>query len=155
MKRWLICAAIVVAAALLSGKGTPGTDVGKIQPVQVVCVSGGADWVKIETDTGDMGTGSNLEQAFENMKAASSAEVYLDTAEYLLISQGCDGLISEMMAHLRPSCTVCVVDGEPDMEKVGEFLHQHEPQTTLMHYRAGKRELPTLEIREGRMELVS
>lgn len=155
MKRWLFYAAIIVAAALLSGKGTPGADVGKLQPVQVVRVSGGADWVKIETDTGDMGTGSNLEQAFEDMKETSSAEIFLDTAEYLLVSQGRKDLLSEMMTHLRPSCTVCIVDGEPDMEKVGAFLHQHEPQTTLMHYRAGKRELPTLEIREGRMELVS
>lgn len=155
MKRWLFYAAIIVAAALLSGKGTSGADVGKLQPVQVVCVSGGADWVKIETDTGDMGTGSNLEQAFEKMKATSSAEIFLDTAEYLLVTQGCEGLTSEMMTYLRPSCTVCILDGEPDMEKVGAFLHQHEPHTTLMHYRAGKRELPKLEIREGRMELVS
>lgn len=155
MKRWLFYAAIIVAAALLSGKGTPGSDVGKLQPVQVVRVSAGADWVKIETDTGDLGAGSNLEQAFENMKATSSAKIFLDTAEYLLVPQGREELISEMMAYLRPSCTVCIVDGEPDMEKVGDFLHQHEPQTTLMHYRAGQQELRKLVIREGRMELVS
>lgn len=155
MKRWLFCAAIILTAALLSGKGLPGADVGKLQPVQVVCISGGADWVKIETDTGDVGTGSDLEQAFGDMKATSSAEIFLDTAEYLLISQGSEGFISEMMTHLRPSCSVCIVDGEPDLEKVGAFLHQHEPKITLMHYRAGHRQLPTLKIQEGRMELVS
>ena len=155
MKRWLFFGAFVVAAVLLSGKGALGSDVGKLQPVQVVCVSGGADGVKIETDTGDMGTGSDLEQAFENMKATSPAELFLDTAEYLLVARGCEDLISQMMTYLRPSCAVCIVDGEAELEKVGAFLHQHEPRRTLLHYRAGQRELPTLKVREGRMELVS
>lgn len=155
MKRWLFYAAIIVAAALLSGKTTPGADVGRLQPIQVVRVSGGEDWVKIETDTGPTGEGTDLEQAFENMKATSSVEPFLDTAEHLLVSKGREGLISEMMTYLRPSCTVCILEGEPDMEKVGEFLQQHEPQTSLMHYRAGRQELPTLVVREGRMELVS
>jgi hypothetical protein len=60
-----------------------------------------------------------------------------------------------MTTYLRPSCGVCLEDGETDLEQVGLFLRQHTPEITLMKYRAGDRALQTLVTREGRMHLVS
>lgn len=130
-------------------------DIGKLQPVQVVRLTCPRGQVRMETDTGDFGTGENLKEALIDMKQSAPAEVFLDTADYLIVSPGCIDLLPAMMKYLRPSCAVCVEDGKPDMEQVGLYLQQHSPDTTLMQYRAGQRDLPTLVTREGRMHLVS
>lgn len=155
MKRWLWYIGIVVAIAALGGKTSAGTDIAKLQPVQVVHLSCLEGQVLIETDTGDWGSGETLKDALNEMKASASREVFLDTADYLIVSQDCIDLLPAMMKQLRPSCNVCLENGQPDMAQVGAFLQQHTPEITLMEYRAGERQLQTLVTREGRMELVS
>ena len=155
MKRWLWYIGIIGVIAALGGKASAGTDVGKLQPVQVVRLSCPKGQVVIETDTGEWGTGESLKAAFEDMKAASVREVFLETADYLILSSDCIDLLPAMMKKLRPSCAVCLTEGQPDMAQVGAFLQHHAPHITLMRYRAGERQLQTLVSREGRMELVS
>lgn len=155
MKRWLWYLLVIAAVAALSGKNPSGTDVGRLQPVQVVRVSSTAGQILIQTDTGDLGQGETLKEAFEDMKNTASSKVFLDTADYLILSPKCKSLLPALMEYLRPACSVCLEDGEPDLEQVGKFLEVHDPKLTLMRYRAGQRELKTLVTREGRMELVS
>lgn len=155
MKRWLWYIGIVAAVAALSGKTSAGTDIGKLQPVQVVRLSNPQGQVCMETDTGDFGVGENLKAALVDMKMSSSAEIFLDTADYLIISPGCVDLLPAMMQYLRPSCAVCIEEGKPDMEQVGIYLQQHSPTITLIQCRAGQCDLPTLVTREGRVSLVS
>lgn len=155
MKRWLWYIGIVAAVAALSGKTAAGTDIGKLQPVQVVRLSCSQGQVCVETDTGDFGYGENLKAALADMKNAASTEIFLDTADYLIVSPECVDLLPAMMQHLRPSCSVCMEDGKPEMEQVGGYFKQHAPDITLMNYRAGERDLPTLVTRGGRMSLVS
>lgn len=155
MKKWLWYALVIGAVALLSGNSAAGTDVGKLQPVQVVRVSSAAGQVLIETDTGNWGIGETLKNAFEDMKETASAEIFLDTADYLIVDERCRELLTALTAYLRPSCAVCVGDGEVDMEKIGEFLEYHKPELTLSRYQAGETDLPVLRTEDGRMELVS
>ncbi len=154
MKKWLGYLAVIAAVAFLSGKGSAGTDIGTLQPVQAVMVTAQGSQILIETDTGDMGLGETVDAAIGNMKATSAYEIFLDTADYLLIEDGCIPLLSELDAHLRPSCSVCLLAGEPDLEAVGQFLQTHKPEVTLRRYLAGQTALPTLRTQQGRMELV-
>lgn len=155
MKKWLLYAALIGAVALLAAKPSAGTDIGMLQPVQVVCLSRTGDDVSVQTDTGDWGTGKNLRAAVEHMKAGAAGEVFLDTADHLLLSPDCQDLLSEADGLLRPSCTVCYMEGQPDLERIGQFLRHHTPAITLMGYRAGRRDLQTLLTEDGRMTLVS
>lgn len=155
MKRWLWYIGIIVVVAAISGKASNGMDIAKLQPVQVVRVTCPEGQVLIETDTGDWGRGETLKDALKDMKAAASREVFLDTADYLIVSQDCVDLLPAMMKQLRPSCAVCMEEGEADMTQVGVFLQQHAPDVTLMEYRAGDHQLQSLVTFEGRMELVS
>lgn len=155
MKRWLWYIGIVAVIAALSGKPSAGKDIGKLQPIQVVRLTCPQGQVCMETDTGDVGMGENLKSALADMKLSAPAEIFLDTADYLIISPGCMDLLPAVMQYLRPSCSVCLEEGKPDMEQVGVYLQQHAPSITLMQYRAGERDLPTLVTREGRMRLVS
>ena len=155
MKRWLWYIGIVAAVAALSGKSPAGKDIGKLQPVQVVRLSCVQGQVCMKTDTGDVGIGEDLKSALADMKLSASSEIFLDTADYLIVSPACVDLLPAMMHYLRPSCAVCVEEGRPDMEQVGAYFQQHGPDVTLTRYRAGQRDLPTLVTREGRMHLVS
>ena len=155
MNEWVHYGLLFALIALFGGKSEQGSDVGKLQPVQVVRVSSDAGAVQIETDTGDFGSGISLKEALEDLEKTSSAEVFLDTADYLIVTKECKGLLSALTRELRPSCAVCVEDGKTDMEQVAAFLEYHKPKVTLMHCKAGQQKFPILRTNGGRMELVS
>lgn len=123
-----------------------------MQVVRVACDGG---QVRIETDTGAWGAGDSLKSAFLNMKNTASSQVFLDTADYLILTEACEGLLPALTEYLRPSCSLCLERGTSDLEKAGEFLKYHQPEVTIKDYRAGACRLPTLVTEEGRMELVS
>ena len=155
MKKWLWYFAILAAAAFLGARSGPGQDVGKLQPVQVVCVYREVDAVVVQTDTGDWGVGDTFRAAAENMNAAATGEVFLETADHLLVAPDCIDLIGEAMELLRPSGSLCLMEGQPDLTQVGQFLQTHRPEATLARYRAGLCDLQTLKTENGRMTLVS
>lgn len=155
MKRWLGYLCAMAAVVGLSANGSVGKDIGKLQPVQVVYLSCNGSEVLLQTDTGDWGQGNGVSNALQDMKASSSAEVFLEMADYLLLSPDCEDLLPEMMDLLRPSCALCLTDGQPDMGQVGAYLQSHSPRITMNQYRAGQRQLQMLVTQEGRMALVS
>lgn len=155
MRRWLWYAAALALILAVSSESYAGSDVGDLQPVQTVCVSKRSGMVVIETDTGERGAAPTVCDAFENMKDTAPSRLFLDTAEYLLISPECEGLLPELVRYLRPSCCVCLAGGEVDLPQVGQFLKIHRPERTLMEYRAGIRDIPIIKVYDGRMELVS
>ena len=145
---------VILGVSFLGGENGAGTDVGKMNPVEAMCL------VKIEgeyhliTDTWNLGTGETIATAITSLIESSSAEIFLDTAEYLLVTRECETDIGVMGEYLRPSCRVCILDGEPDMEAVAVYLSVHKPKVTLASYVSDKENLPVLRIREGRMVLV-
>lgn len=155
MKRWMWCLGALILAAGLGGIPFAGTDVGKLQPVELIRVSRVGDRILVETDTGDRGTGADLAGAFEDLKQTTSGQVFLDTAEYLLVSPAAEGLLPELSEYLRPACGVCLERGKADLEQAAAYLSAHEPKLTLQDYRAGERGIPTLTTRKGEMHLVS
>lgn len=155
MKRLLWYLTAVAAVLFLSGAESAGMDIGKLQPVQVVLVAEESGTVLVSADTGEWGSGEDLAQAMKDLQTTSSLEVFLETADYLLISPNCEDLLPSMKDYLRPSCVVCVVEGQPDLMQVGQFLQRKKPKVTLLQYDAGERVLETLFIEEGRMYLVS
>ncbi len=152
MKRWLGYLLVIAVAAVLGSKGS-GTDVGKLCPVQVLAVKGQGSVVTLQTDTGEQGTGRTVSQAVEAMRRTASGEIFLDTVDYLLLSEGAEKWLPELKDHLRPSCRLYHTYGKPDMETAGTYLEQHPSQVTLRLWLAGEWNLPKLIIREGRMEL--
>ena len=155
MKGWMFWILAVVAISLLGGRSSAGTDVAQLRPVEVVSVSLVENQVQIEIDTGDKGLGTDLQTAIRNLRDTAPAEVFLETAEYLLIGSDCEALLPELMGQLRLSCRVCRLEGEFLPEQVGQYLNIHQPATTLRQYRAGLREMEVLNVNRGRMELVS
>lgn len=154
MKRWVLYIIVYALAALLGGNLFQGTDVAKLSPVEAVWVSAKAGQVQIETDMGDVGVGSNAKQALENMKATAQGQVFLETADYLIVERGNEGLISQLQEILRPTCGVCVAAEKPDLQQAAEFLNAHEPDVTMKKLKSREVILPILENKGGRLELV-
>lgn len=135
MKKWLYLAAALLAVGILSRLPHPARDAAKLSPVQTVYLYIEEDAFHIETDTGDHGSGPTLAAAVSDMKANASAELFLETAEYLLLSPNTP-IPNDLFTLLRPSCCVCYTDVLPDLPAATQYLTIHPPEYTLAHLRA-------------------
>ena len=152
MKRWLVYLAVLVLCGTSANRGT---DIGELAPVEVVWLTEENGQVYLETDTGDMGRGENVQEALCDMKATAPGTIFLETADYLIVQQGREDLLVQLYDILRPSCKVCVMQLMPDLEKAVTFLSAHEPLVTLRQYQVEKCALQILEEQDGRFELVA
>lgn len=151
MKRMLLFGMVFLAAVLLPFSGT---DVAKLQPVEVIRISKSEGEIRVETDTGGGGKGTDLASAFADLKETTAGEVFLETAEHLLISSNAQDLLPTLAEYLRPSCNIYIESGAADLAQTAKYLAAHESGVTLSDYRAGIRALPVLQTEEGRMQLV-
>ncbi len=135
MKKWLFLTAVLIAVAVLSRRPHPARDVAKLEPIQTIYVYLDGAELSIETDTGAKGSGATLTEAAASMKANASAELFLDTAEFLLLDPAIP-ITEEFHTLLRPTCKVTLTTVPPDLQTVSDYLTIHEPPVTLAELRA-------------------
>ena len=148
MKR-IIYVALIAAAFMVP---TVPQELGKLIPVEVIKIESGNDAVLIETDTGETGRGATVEMALQDLKATAAGTVYLDTAAYVLLPEGEEGLLVSLNPLLKDSVRVCCWEGAIKMEEVASYLAVHRPKTELKRNKRGM-ELPTLTTENGRLIL--
>lgn len=149
MKRGIWYCAILAAALCVPSRGT---DIGRLEPVEAVMVDRQWGQVVIRTDTGDAGRGSTLAQAMQNLRDTTPGTIYLDTADYLLVTRAAGDLLGELSGALRPSARVCRAEGEVDLAAAAEFLSAHAPDDRIKNCR-NISELRELQTKSGRMIL--
>jgi len=149
MKRIIIY--IVVLAALIAVP-IKGTDVGRLKPVEVVFVYEDGGKTVIETDTGDKGQGSSAEDALQNLEDTTAGYIYLDTAEYLVITEEAEETIEQLRPKLKQSLQMCYGETSIDLTKVARFLPAHGRLPQLKHWKSGVH-LPKLTCFDERMKL--
>lgn len=135
MKKWLYPAAALAAIALLSRLPHPSRDIAKLEPVQAVYLYMEAGQLHIETDTGDHGSGRDLTEATDDMKESSDGEIFLETAEFLILDPQVP-ITPDFYELLRPDCRVFFTSEKPDLPAAAKYLSLHTPKTTLAHLRA-------------------
>lgn len=131
MKKWFLLATALVFLARLPN---PAQDIAKLEPVEVIWLHPEDGKLCIETDTGAKGTGQTLTEAAENMKQRASGEIFLDTAEFLLLHPDVP-ITPDFFALLRPTCKVTRTAATPDMEAAADYLTIHPPPVTLSKLR--------------------
>ena len=109
-------------------------DVAKLLPIQAVAVYMQGDSVVLETDTKNIGRGMNVADALENLKETTPAVVYLDTAEYLLVSPDAKHSAVELKNYLKPSVKVCICDGAGRVKEAAKYVEIHGNLTKLRHW---------------------
>lgn len=135
MKKWLLLIGALAAVGFLSRLPHPARDIAKLEPVRVVYLYMDQGRLCIETDTADYGSGRNLTEATDDLRTRADAEIFLDTAEFLLLSPEVT-ISPDFYTHLRPACKVCYTEMAPDLEAAAEYLAAHPPEITLARLRA-------------------
>ena len=135
MKKWLFLAAAVAAVAILSHRPNPARDVARLEPVQAVYIYQKNGTLCIETDTGAAGSGKTLTEAAADLKASASGEIFLDTAQFLLIDPEVT-ITADFHTLLRPTCKVTLTETPPDLQAASVYLPIHTPPITLSELRA-------------------
>ncbi len=122
MKRIILYGIILVGIFLIP---VQPNDISDLEPIEVVYLSKENETVTLQTDTKDIGTGQSVREALEDMKNKSSGIVYLDTAEYLLVSEDSVEQISDMKPYLHHSVRVSIWEGEGDISEAGRYMRAH------------------------------
>ena len=134
MKKWLY-PAVFLAAAILSRLPHPAVDIARLDPVRAIYLYMDGDTMTIETDSGDVGTRADLEAAYADLRANADREIFLDTAEYLILDP--DVPITEAFYELlRPTTRVVFSNKKPNLETISDYLTIHPPEITLAKLRA-------------------
>lgn len=124
--KWLLYLSILFGVWMVPVRGT---DVGKLIPVEVIAVSENQGTYIVRTDTGDMGQGRTLPDAFESLKEHASGVIYLDTAEFLMIEAGVQP--DALRPYLKDSINVCIAPEEIPLDGIADYLSVHRPDIKL------------------------
>lgn len=134
MKKWLY-PAVFLAAAILSRLPHPAVDIARLDPVRAIYLYMDGAAMTIETDSGDSGSGPDLEGAYAALRANAHREIFLDTAEFLILDP--DVPITEAFYELlRPTTQVVCSSKKPNLETISDYLTIHPPEITLAKFRA-------------------
>lgn len=148
--RWII---YIAALALTLMAPVKRTDVGMLQPVEVIALQRRGEDLLITTDTQDRGTGKTLAKAVDNLKETTAGTVYLDTAEYLLVYPGCELETQRIQEYLKDDVRLCRISQEMDLAEAAVFMDVHKPTQCLRNWEPGTG-MDELRVENGRFQLV-
>lgn len=134
--KWLLMAAVAVVC--LWDVPFVGTDVAKLQPVEIVAVSSENGGIMIRTDTDAWGYGDTLPEAIEELKRCATGRILLETADYVLIEYIDHSVLDDLLKYLRPGCGLCLCDGDVDLKAAAQFLRSNVPSCTVLQCRIGE-----------------
>ena len=149
MKKILLYILLLTAVVVIPQQGT---DVGKLLPVELVWLDRVEDQVLVSTDVGAGGIGPTVKDAIENMKETTAGEIFLDTADFLLVTERGQEELASIKELLKPSVRVCVANSEMDLKDAASYLAVHKPLVRLRQCSSLK-ELPILAEENGKIIL--
>lgn len=122
---------LYVAALALLCWGRGGTDIGSLRPVELVSLYEKNGLLFLETDTGDMGWGVTVEETVEKLKETTPGQIYLDTADYLLLEQGLEEQLPALRAYLKRGTRLAYGQQRMNLKEVAAYLRVHCPSGTI------------------------
>ena len=149
MRSWILYVCILSATLLAPVKKA---DVEQLRPIEVIYIYKDADAVMLKTDTDDIGIGTDVGAALQDMKLTSPARIYLDTAEYLLIGEGAQEEAMQLKGILKNSVQLCAAGAELELKEVAKYLPVHSGLPYFRDWEAGE-ELPVLRIQNDRIKI--
>lgn len=144
--------ACLAAGCLLLFRGNAGKDLGNLQPVQLVQVTTCNGKVRIRTDTGSMGQGMTVPEAVEDLQQGADGTIFLETADFLLVTALTTRFLPDLSSYLRPGTEVARISSFVDGKTAAKYLSVHHPAATLRQAKADNL-MENLHYREGKYEL--
>ena len=99
--------------------------IANLEPIQAVWLHQEGGSIVLETDTEDKGRGATVKEALVDMKENSTGIIYLDTAQYLLVSASAKQQIPSLRAYLKETVRLCQWDGQGDMNEAVKYADSH------------------------------
>ena len=109
-------------------------EVAKLEPVQAVWMYMKEDQIVLETDTEDKGSGATVEEALKDMKRKSAGIIYLDTAQFVLIT-GAEQQIPALTSYIKGSARLCRWDGKGELSEAVKYADAHAVGTEVRHWK--------------------
>ena len=150
-RSYLIGAALLLAILLPKGRGT---DLSELIPVEILYIDKVEDHIQVVTDQGVSGMADTLEAALADMQGTSPGRVFLDTAEYLLVTEQALPELENLMRTIRPSVKLLLVTQQPQWDGLAAYLQGQDPEATLLDYQTENVSIPKLMSVEGRYYIV-
>lgn len=101
-------------------------DIANLQPVQTVAIYTEPGAVVLETDTHSIGRGVSVTEALANLEDNTPGVIYLDTAEYLLVSKDAEGYVDALRKYLKPSVKVGFWEVGEGIDMAAKFLSEEK-----------------------------
>ena len=139
-----------VAALSLLLLGGRGTDIGRLRPVEVVQLTEKDGLLFLETDTGDVGWGLTINQAVQKLKETTPGQIYLDTADFVLLEEGLEEYIPDLRSYLKRRTRMAYGAKGVDLPMVADYLRVHRPTGTIGN---GRKPEELLSFEGGKMIL--
>lgn len=141
MKRIILYILILVA---LFFAPVESAEVANLEPVQAVWMYMDGDRIVLETDTEDKGSGATVEEALADMKQKSAGIIYLDTAQYVLVT-GAEQQIPSLEPHIKDSVRLCQWGGKGELSEAVKYADAHGVGTKVQRWKPDDK-LPNLPI---------
>lgn len=141
MKRIIIYCVILAGVLFLPAEHM---DIRDLEPIQAVFLYREAENVVLKTDTEDVGRGETVQQALEDMKTKSSGIVYLDTAQFLLVSKNAQEHIAQIAPYLKGKVKVSQWEGG-ELQEAARYMQAHKIGVKIRDWSDGVK-LPKLPI---------
>ena len=110
-------------------------DLANLEPVQTVSVRCEQNKIILETDTENRGEGETVAEAVADLKKKSPGVIYLDTAQYLLITKETAHYIEDLGNYLKDRVLVCLCDGQGSTKMADKYLSVKDDLPTLKSLR--------------------
>lgn len=101
-------------------------EIANLEPIQAVWMYRENGNIVLETDTEDEGSGVTVADALADMKNNSSGIVYLDTAQYLFVSETAKEEIYAIQPYLKNSVQLCIWNGQGELKSAVEYADSHK-----------------------------
>lgn len=128
MRRILLYIVVMAAAMIIPERGT---DVGKLLPVELVFLYKDEGAIVLETETGNMGRGETLEEAFADLENTTPGVIFLDAADYLMVARSVRTLTPQMAEYMKSGTRVCQAEEGTDLVLAAQYLNVHPPEMKL------------------------
>ena len=86
----------------------------------------------------------SLEKAVDALRAEAPGILFLDTADYVLLTGEAEDCMEKLQDYVRPGTRVYKLEGTAELSEIGPFLKTHGPDAPLYRLQKGKLQLPKL-----------
>ena len=120
-------------------------EIANLKPIEAIWINNDMEFVKIETDTGDLGFGKTIEEAVDDLKKNSTGIIYLDTAKFVFADEMSNGELIAFKPFVKRNVRLCIWSGEGSFADAVQYADAHDIGVRYKDWEQGSN-LPEIEL---------